>query len=109
MSSSGGTKDHRQEQPLPEDYNTPEAEMETNHILKSQLTGESRQEKGDTKKRRDEHDKIQDREVVQRSLESGQSDDVIDVEKFGKWTRSSNNGITCPFQTVRKRDKSCLL
>ncbi len=56
-------------------------------------------------KRRDDHDKIQDREVVQRSLESGQADDVIDVEKFGKWTRSSNNGITCPFQTVRKREE----
>ena len=49
MSSPGGTKGHRQEQPLPEDYNTPVAEMETNHILKSTLTGESRQEKGDTK------------------------------------------------------------
>ncbi len=28
---------------------TPVSEMETNHILKSTLTGESRQEKGDTK------------------------------------------------------------
>jgi hypothetical protein len=36
-------------------------------------------------------------------LESGQSDDVIDVEKFGKRSRSSNNGITSPFQTVRKK------
>ncbi len=35
-------------------------------------------------KRRDEHEKIQVREMDQRSLESGQVDDVIDVEKFGK-------------------------
>ena len=41
MSSPGGAKGHRQEQPLPEDYNTPVPEMETNHILKSTLTGES--------------------------------------------------------------------
>jgi len=35
-------------------------------------------------KRRDDHEKIQAREMTQRSLESGQVDDVIDVEKFGK-------------------------
>ena len=152
MPSPGGSKGHRQAQPLSEDYNTPVREMKTNHILKSTLTGESRQEKGDTKtclfcgfsyyfrpirvrdhlglgsvskkvqqckpsaehierhaqvvkevKERDEHEKIQAREMSQRSLESGQSDDVIDVEKFGKRPRSSNNGITRPFQTVRKR------
>jgi hypothetical protein len=139
---------------LSEDYYTPVTEMETNHILKSTLTGESRQEKGDSKtclfcgfnyyfrsirsrdhlglgsvskkvqeckpsaehierhaqvvtevKRRDEHEKIQAREMTQRSLESGQPDDVIDVEKFGKRPRSSNNGITRPFQTVRKREE----
>jgi hypothetical protein len=56
-------------------------------------------------KRRDEHEKIQVREMDQRSLESGQADDVIDVEKFGKRPRSSNNGITRPFQTVRKREE----
>ncbi len=56
-------------------------------------------------KRRDDHDKIQVREMVQRSLESGQTDDTIDVEKFGKRPRSSNNGITCPFQTVRTREE----
>jgi hypothetical protein len=49
MSSPGGTKGHRQAQPFPEDYKTPVSEMETNHILKSTITGESRQEKGDTK------------------------------------------------------------
>ncbi len=49
MSSSGGAKGHRQEQPFSKDYNTPVPEMETNHILKSTLTGESRQEKADTK------------------------------------------------------------
>ncbi len=32
-------------------------------------------------------------------------DDVIDVEKFGKRPRSSNNEITRPFQTVRKREE----
>ncbi len=31
--------------------------------------------------------------------------DVIDVEKFGKRPRSSHNGITRPFQTVRKREE----
>jgi hypothetical protein len=56
-------------------------------------------------KRRDDHDKIQAREMVQRSLESGQPDNDINVEKFGKRSRSSNNGITCPFQTVRKREE----
>ncbi len=49
MSSPGGAKGHRQAQPLPKDYYTPEAEMETNYILKSTLTDESRQEKGDSK------------------------------------------------------------
>ncbi len=75
MSSPGGVKGHRQAQSL----------------SKSTLTGESRQEKGDTKTclfcgfiDRDDHEKIQVREVAQRSLESGQVDDVIDVEKFGK-------------------------
>jgi hypothetical protein len=29
----------------------------------------------------------------------------MDVEKFGKRPLSSNNGITCPFQTVRKREE----
>ncbi len=33
------------------------------------------------------------------------SDDVIDVEKFGKRTHSSNNGITRPLQKVRKREE----
>ena len=35
-------------------------------------------------KEKDEHDKIQAREVVKRPFKSGQSDDVIDVEKFDK-------------------------
>jgi hypothetical protein len=43
--------------------------------------------------------------MVQRSLEIRQADDAIDVEKFGKRTRSSNNGIACPFQKVRKREE----
>ena len=56
-------------------------------------------------KERDEHDKIQDREVVKRLLESGQSEDDIDVEKFGKRTRTCNNGLKRPFKTVRKREE----
>ena len=56
-------------------------------------------------KERDEHYKIQVREVVKRSLESGQPDDVIDAEKFGKRARMSNNGTTRPFNTVRKREE----
>jgi hypothetical protein len=35
--------------PWPEDYYTPVEEMDTNHILKSVLTGESRQQKGDSR------------------------------------------------------------
>jgi hypothetical protein len=38
-------------------------------------------------------------------LESGQADNVIDVENFGKGPRLSNNGIACPFQKVRKREE----
>ena len=49
MSSTGGEKGHRQNQLLPEDYKTPVAKMENNHILKSTLSDESRQDKGDTK------------------------------------------------------------
>ncbi len=56
-------------------------------------------------KRRDDHEKIQPRERAQRSLESGQDDDVIDVEKFGKRRRSYNDEITRPFQKVRKREE----
>ena len=56
-------------------------------------------------KERHEHDKIQVREVVKRSLESGKVDDTIDVEKFGKRTPTVNNGLTRPFKTVRKREE----
>jgi hypothetical protein len=35
-------------------------------------------------KRRDEYEEIEVLEIVQRSLESGQTDDTIDVEMFGK-------------------------
>jgi hypothetical protein len=38
-------------------------------------------------------------------LESGEVDNDIDVEKFGKRTRSSNDEITRPFQKVRKREE----
>jgi hypothetical protein len=55
-------------------------------------------------KRRDDHEKIQARERAQRSLESGHTDDTIDLEKFGKRSRSSNDEIARPFQKVRKRE-----
>ena len=42
-------------------------------------------------KRRDDHEKIQIREMVQRSLESGQVDDTIHVKKFGKRPRSQES------------------
>ena len=113
-------KGTRLEPPWPEDYHTAVEDMETNDLLKSTLTDESRKQKGDTKtclfcglsqyfrpvlsrdhlgvgigfkkvhrsypypehielhaqvvkelKERDEHDKIQVREVVMTSLESG--------------------------------------
>ena len=41
-------------------------------------------------KERDEHDNIQTREVDTRLFESGQLDDVIHVEKFGKRAHTSN-------------------
>ncbi len=116
-----------------EDYYTPVAEIDANHILKSTLTGESRQQKGDSRacffcgfrylfrtihdryhlglgsvskkvqkckpsmehielhaevvkevKRRDDHDKIQAREMDQRSLESGQPDESSTYKSLGK-------------------------
>jgi hypothetical protein len=42
---------------------------------------------------------------VKRSLESGQCDDTTDVEKFVKRIDTSNNGLTRPFKTVRKREE----
>jgi hypothetical protein len=39
------------------------------------------------------------------TIQSGKADDDIDVEKFGKRSHSSNDGITRPFQTVRKREE----
>ena len=62
--------------------------METNDLLKCTLTDESRKQRCNPYpehidrhaqvvkelKERDENDKIQDREVVKRSLESGQPD-----------------------------------
>jgi hypothetical protein len=38
-------------------------------------------------------------------LESGQTDDSTDVEKFDKRPHTSNNGFTRPFKTVRKREE----
>ena len=154
MSSPDVTEDIGLEPPWSEDYHTTVVDMETNDLLKSTLTDEIHNQKGDTKtclfcglshyfspvhsqdhlgvgsgskkvqwcnpypehierhtqvvkelKERDEHDKIQAREVVKRSLESGQADDDIDVEKFDKRARTSNNGLTRSFKTVRKREE----
>jgi hypothetical protein len=54
-------------------------------------------------KRRDDHEKIQDREMVQRSLEHGGKLTIPSTWK--SLGNSSNNGITRPFQTTRKREE----
>ena len=51
-------------------------------------------------KQRDEHDKIQDRETVKRSLQSGEPNDTVDVELFSKKAR-----LVGPFKKVRTREK----
>jgi hypothetical protein len=56
-------------------------------------------------KERDAHVKQEDREVVKRSLESGQLGDSIVVENFGKRARSSNDG---PFKIVRTNWSVCM-
>jgi alkyl hydroperoxide reductase subunit AhpF len=38
-------------------------------------------------------------------LESGQVHDTTDVEKFGNRSHTSNNDLTRPFKTVRKREE----
>jgi hypothetical protein len=53
-------------------------------------------------KERDAHAKQEGREVVKRSLESGQLGDSIVVENFGKRARSSNDR---PFKIVRTREE----
>ena len=133
MSSPGGGKVTRAVQPWPKDYHTPVATMDTDKILRSTLTEETRTQKGDTKtcllcglsyffrpircrehlgsqvvkehKERDTHVKQEGREVTKRSLESGQLDDSIVVENFGKRVRSSNDG---PFKIVRTNWSVCM-
>jgi hypothetical protein len=56
-------------------------------------------------KERDTHVKKEGREVVKRSLESGQLDDSIVVEIFDKRARSSNDG---PFKIVRTNWSACM-
>ena len=51
-------------------------------------------------KQRDENDKIQDRETVKRSLQSGEPNDTVDVEMFRKKTR-----LVGPFKKVRTREE----
>jgi hypothetical protein len=58
-------------------------------------------------KRRDDHEKIQDREMAQRSLESGQVDDAIDVEKFGK--RLVSDGFPMSFFDNQEARKAVLM
>jgi hypothetical protein len=51
-------------------------------------------------KQRDEHDKIQDRETVKRSLQSGEPNDPVDVELFSKKAR-----LVGPLKKVRTREE----
>ena len=51
-------------------------------------------------KQRDEHDKIQGRETVKRSLQSGEPNDTVDVELFSKKAR-----LVGPFKKVRTREE----
>ena len=51
-------------------------------------------------KERGEHDKIQGREWVKRSLQSGEPNDPVDVERFDKKSR-----LVGPFKKVRTREE----
>ena len=51
-------------------------------------------------KERDEHDKIQDRESVKRSFQSGEPNDPVDVDRFDKKSR-----LVGPFKKVRTREE----
>ena len=51
-------------------------------------------------KERGEHDKIQDREAVKRSLQSGEPNDPVDVERFDK-----KSCLVGPFKKVRTREE----
>ncbi len=49
---------------------------------------------------RDDHDKIQDREVAKRSLQSGEPNDPVDVERVDKKSR-----LVGLFKKVRTREE----
>ena len=51
-------------------------------------------------KERDDHDKIQDRETVKRSLQSGEPNVSVDVERFYKKSR-----LVIPFKKMRTREE----
>ncbi len=51
-------------------------------------------------KERDEHDKIQDREAAKRSLQSGEPNDPVDVERFDK-----KSCLVGPFKKVRTKEE----
>ena len=51
-------------------------------------------------KERGEHDKIQGRESAKRSLQSGEPNDPVDVERFDKKSR-----LVGPFKKVRTREE----
>ena len=51
-------------------------------------------------KQRDDHAKIQDRETVKRSLQSGEPNDAVDEELFRKKAR-----LVGPFKKVRTREE----
>ena len=51
-------------------------------------------------KERGEHDKMQGRETVKRSLQSGEPNDPVDVDRFDKKSR-----LVVPFKKVRTREE----
>ena len=53
-------------------------------------------------KERDSHVKKKGKEVTKRSLESGQPDDPVDVDRFVKMTRMCKDD---PFKIVRTREE----
>jgi hypothetical protein len=72
-------KGNRPVPPWPEDYHTSVAELETNDLLKSTLTDETRHAQVVKElKEKYEREKIHAREVAKRLLESGQSDDPVE-------------------------------
>ena len=89
--------------PWPKDYHTALSELDTKSLLTSTITDERIGEIFKELKERDAKNKAQDREVAKRSLnQRGNSDNPVDMEKFGKKARMSKDG---PFEIVRQREQ----